>query len=73
MSKVEDIGYVAVRKYRRLADEHGHDHAVATMGQREIDIGFEYIVACATPENYDKAVELGYPPGTHVILATLGR
>ncbi len=49
------IKHLALRKYLKLRDIHGHEKATEFMTQQESDEIFSLILRCSTPENYDEA------------------
>lgn len=46
-----EVRHLALRKYLRLRDIHGHDKAIELMTQQENDEIFDLIVRCHTPDN----------------------
>ena len=71
MGQVMDRRYLLLQKFIKLRDQYGHDHACAQFTQAEHDDMFNYIVACATPANYDKAEANGAQPGSYAISPNL--
>lgn len=46
-----EVKHLALQKYLRLRDIHGHEKANEMMTQQESDSIFELIVRCHTPDN----------------------
>ncbi len=71
MGDVIDRRVILLRKQEQLKQTHGAVKGVELFkkkyGQQGVDDVFNYIVSCATPENYKKAEELGMAPGSYVI------
>jgi hypothetical protein len=74
MAEVERIEFVLLKKMLQLKEVHGNVKGVELFkekyGQKGIDDCFNYMVACATPQNYDRAAAAGNEGG-HVITPTL--
>jgi len=74
MAKVEDRRYLLLKKLCKLKDIHGPDKGIELFkeeyGQRGMDDCFNYMVSCATPENYAHAAAVGHMGG-HVITPNL--
>lgn len=61
MAEIIERRYLLIQKYCGLRDKKGHDYAMSQFSQTEKDEMFNYLVSCATPENYDKSsVDGGY-------------
>ena len=73
MAEVIDRRYLMIQKMLKLKEIHGNVKGVELFkdqyGQAGIDECFNYMVACATPENYDRAMAAGH--GGHVITPNL--
>jgi len=73
MAKVENREFLLIKKLIKLKETHdnvkGAELFKEQYGQRGIDDVFNYVVSCATPENYD-AAGIG---GGHVVTPTIER
>ena len=71
MAKVLNRAILLLKKREKLDQIHGvvkgGELFKEQYGQEGVDEVFNYMVSCATPENYRKAEELGMPPGSYII------
>ena len=73
MAEVISREFLLIKKLIKLKETHGNVKGAELFkeqyGQRGIDDVFNYIVACATPRNYNRARAIGVQGG-HVLTPT---
>lgn len=51
---MSEVKHLALRKYLKLRDKYGHDHAVSVMTEQENEEIFNLILRCSVPENFNE-------------------